>query len=245
MCGLTAGLLIASAAVAAASATGTAVVQKKQSDRQADYEADRQNKIDAQAAQENSFYRMEYYRDPMRTAEGANTLKQIREYNQRMTDIQKNRNVITGGTQEQTIAQQGKAMEAYSSAVSNIRQQAERSRRIIGQQWMASASNQFNRQMTADAQTNALRQQSMTNAINNINNFGTAAQTAISSAIQTGNVKGNNMANGSSNKSIFDKSESELTDAERTFSEKYKDTYGEAAWDEAKMNHDRKKFFGY
>lgn len=244
MCGLTAGLLIASAAIAAASATGTAVVQKKQSDRQRDFENDRQRKIDSQAAQENAFYRMEYYRDPMRTAEGANTLKQIREYNQKMTNMQASRNVITGGTQEQTIAQQGKAMEAYAGAVSDIRAQAERSRRIIGQQWMNAQRNQFNTQLNADAAVNQLRQQSMTNTVNNINNFGSVAQSAISGALQTGNVRG---AGGNMNntKSIFDKDASELTTDEQYFMENFKSTYGEDEWNNARLKHDSKKYFGY
>lgn len=244
MCGLTAGLLIASAAIAATTATSSAVVQKKQSDRQKEFEADRQRKIDAQAAQENAFYRMEYYRDPMRTAEGANTLKQIREYNQRMTDIQQNRNVITGGTHEQTIAQQGRAMDAYSSAVSNIRQQAERSRRIIGQQWMGAQSNQFTRQMNADAAVNQLRQQSMSNAISNINNFGTAAQGAISSAIQVNNVRGagGNMKNSGS---IFDVKDSDMTADQQYFKENYISTYGEDAWNKKKTEYQNKKYFGY
>lgn len=180
MCGLITGLTIASLAIAAAGATSTAVAQKKASDKQKDFEADRQRKIDAKAAQENAFYRMEYYRDPMRTAEGANALKQIRDYNQRLTDIQKNRNVITGGTQEQTIAQQGRAMKAYADAVSNIRADNERTRRYIGQNWLNAQNNQFQRQMSADESVNALEQQSYQNAVNNIQNFQQVAQGAIS-----------------------------------------------------------------
>ncbi len=197
MCGLTAGLLIASTAIAAATATSSAVVQKKASDRQKDYEADKQRKIDAKAAQENAFYRMEYYRDPMRTAEGANALKQVREYNQRMTDIQQNRGVITGATHEQAVAQQGRAMSAYSDAVSNIRANAERTRRHIGQNWMAAQNNQFQRQMNADDAQQKLQMQSAANAVKNIQNFGQVAQGAISSGLMNGtNAKpeGGNMA---------------------------------------------------
>ena len=209
MCGLITGLTIASLAIAAAGATSTAVAQKKASDKQKDFEADRQRKIDAKAAQENAFYRMEYYRDPMRTAEGANALKQIRDYNQRLTDIQKNRNVITGGTQEQTIAQQGRAMKAYADAVSNIRADNERTRRYIGQNWLNAQNNQFQRQMSADESVNALEQQSYQNAVNNIQNFQQVAQSAISAttaskippstyngnAGATGGVAGGNFAN--------------------------------------------------
>lgn len=212
MCGLTAGLLIASTAIAAASATSSAVVQKKNSDRQKEFEADRQRKIDAKAAQENAFYRMEYYKDPMRTAEGANALKQIREYNQRLTDIQQNRNVITGGTHEQTIAQQGRAMQSYASAVSNIRAQAENSRRIIGQQWMNAQNAQFARQMSADENISQLRMQSANNAINNIGNFSSAAQSAIASGITYGKVKGGNMAQ---TDSLANKNWSDMSDVER------------------------------
>lgn len=207
MCGLTAALLITSTAIAAASAASTAAVQKKASDRQKEYEADKQRKIDAKAAQENAFYRMEYYRDPMRTAEGANALKQVREYNQRMTDIQQNRGIITGATHEQTVAQQGKAMSAYSDAVSNIRANAERTRRLIGQNWMAAQNNQFQRQMNADDANQRLQMQSAQNAVNNIQNFGSVAQSAISSGLMNGhNVKpaGGNMADaGQINKSVF------------------------------------------
>lgn len=202
MCGLTAGLLIASAAIAATSATSSAVVQKKQSDRQRDFENDRQRKIDAKAAQENAFYRMEYYRDPMRTAEGANALKQIREYNQSLINQQNARNVITGGTHEQTIAMQGRAMNSYAGAVSQIRANAESARRAIGQNWMNSQNNQFERQMKADENINALRQQSMTNAINNINNFSTAAQSAISTAMTQGVTEGKSGGNYSTSNNV-------------------------------------------
>lgn len=175
--------LIASMVIAAASATAQGVSQKKANEKQKDYEADKQRKIDAKAAQENAFYRMEYYRDPMRTAEGANALKQIREYNQRLTDIQRNRGVITGATHEQTIAQQGKAMQAYSNAVSNIRADNERTRRYIGQNWLAAQNNQFTRQMTADDAQHAVAMQGMQNVQNNIQNFAQGAQQVASGMI--------------------------------------------------------------
>lgn len=174
---------IISTAIAAGSAGAQAAVNKKANRKQADYEADKQRKIDAKAAQENAFYRMEYYRDPMRTAEGANALKQIREYNQRLTDIQHNRNVITGGTHEQVIAQQDKAMQAYSNAVSNIRADHEKTRRAIGQNWLRAQDNQFQRQMNADDAQQAIRMQGYENLNTNIQNFANVAQTAVSGAM--------------------------------------------------------------
>lgn len=200
MSALIAGLMIASTAIAAGTATSQGIAQKNASDREREYERDRQNLIDAKAAQENAFYRMEYYRDPMRTAEGANALKKIREYNQNLSRIQANKNVITGGTQEQVVAQQGKAMEAYAKGVSDIRARAENIRRTIGQNWMASQNNQFTRQTALDDAQNKLMLQSATNAINNAGKWSEVAQGVVNNGISYGfNAKpeGGNMARAS------------------------------------------------
>ena len=174
-------MAVAAIVISAASAASQAAAQKKAQKAQQKAEADRQRKIDAKAAEENAFYRMEYYKDPMRTAEGANALRAVREYNNRLTEIQKNRNVITGGTHEQTIAQQAKAMKAYSDAVSNIRADSEKAKRYIGQNWLKAQDNQFNRQLALDDQKHATEMQSYQNTVNNINNFANTAQTALSS----------------------------------------------------------------
>lgn len=171
--------LIASAIIAAGTATSQAVIQKKQSDEQNEYNRKRQRDIDAKAAQENAWYRMQYYQDPLRTQNGANMLRTISDYNQRMIDKQRSLGYITGATHEQSVATMGQAMQNYGKTIGDIKSKDDERKANVATAWQKALDTQFSRQQSQDSAIHQATQQSMTNAINNINAFSKVAQSTV------------------------------------------------------------------
>lgn len=185
------------AAIATASAAASAANQRSASKKTKQYNEDRQGKLDAKAAQDNAWYRMQYYKDPTRTPDGANMLKTMREYNDNLIARQRNRGVITGATHEQTVATAGRAMQNYGKTLSDMRATNERTKTGIAAQWQQARNTAFNNQLDADAAVQQQIMQSHENTNNNINNFTNAATQFTASLAASGDSGGSSSSSSS------------------------------------------------
>lgn len=182
-----AAALIASAVIAAGSASATAAVQKKASRENDEYIRRQQSRIDAKAAQENAWYRQEYYQDPLRTQGMVAMLRKMRDYNDRLIARQQNTGLITGATHEQVIATRGAAMQSYANGVAEMKAADDNRKASVATAWQRALDSQFSRQQGLDDARIESRMQSMQNAVDNVNNFSAVAQSYIGRAAGPGN----------------------------------------------------------
>ncbi len=183
------GLLI-SAAITGAAAGINARQQRKASNEQKRHNEETQKRIDAKSAQENAWYRMQYYKDPLRSNSGAHMLAAIRDYNKSMLERTRNRNVITGGTHESEVAMSDVAARRYAQAAGDIKAADDRQKLTIGQYWQQAEAANFQRQLNLDDLVSAERMQGYMNTATNVNNFANVATQAVSSGMEMGAAKG-------------------------------------------------------
>lgn len=180
----TAAGLIASTIVAAGGAAANSVAQRKATEEQRRANEEAQRRIDSKAAQDNAWYRMQYYRDPLRTGAGQHMLSTIRDYNESLLERQRNRNVITGGTHESEIAGMNAMSQNYGKVMGQIRAQDDTQKAAIGTHWRSAEDTLFNKQTALDKSITEQRQQGYENFANNVNNFANVAQAAIAQSMR-------------------------------------------------------------
>lgn len=180
----TAAGLIASTIVAAGVAAANSVAQRKATEEQRRANEEAQRRIDSKTAQDNAWYRMQYYRDPLRTGAGQHMLSTIRDYNESLLERQRNRNVITGGTHESEIAGMDAMAQNYGKVMGQIRSQDDTQKAAIGTHWRSAEDTLFNKQTALDKSITEQRQQGYENFANNVNNFANVAQAAIAQSMR-------------------------------------------------------------
>ncbi len=152
--------LIASALGSVAGGVGSAMSNKK-----------RQAELNKAKTTADNYYLSQINQDPTKRADNAAMLAQLR----RRLDAQNNRNKavnkITGATQEQVIAQQGNAANAYADSVSKMQALHAQRQDLLAKEKMQNDLNYSSQQ----ADIAAARQQAWGNLAANAVELGSAA----------------------------------------------------------------------